>query len=121
MEVTIKTMLGSTFPLPVTPAMTLREVKQQIKDKEGFPIEKQRLIYQGSELENDQATFGSLGLPEACTLHLALRLQSSPVAAAAAAAPVPAATATTTSSGLPPGWEMRTAADGRSGGIALPK
>jgi len=94
MEITIKTMVGDAYQLQVDPNWTLAQVKEKIREKEGFPVEKQRLLHVGKELEPDSMRLSELGVTEQATLHLALRL-------AAVVEP------------LPSGWEQRTTPDGK--------
>jgi len=43
---------GGFLCLEVDPTTTLKEVKEMIREKKGIPIEKQRLIFVGKELED---------------------------------------------------------------------
>jgi hypothetical protein len=70
----VKTLTGKTIICSLNPEMTIGEVKRQISDAEQIPVDQQRLVYQGKQLEDDQ-TLGSYAISDSCTLHLVLRLR----------------------------------------------
>ena len=73
-QIFIKTLQGKTMTVNVNDEDTIESIKQKILDKEGIPIEQQRLVFNGKQLEDDQ-TVGGYNLENNSNIHLVLRLK----------------------------------------------
>ncbi len=73
-ELYIKTLTGKTFSLKFNNTDTVKYVKFRIQIKEGIPIDQQRLICSGNQLE-DHRTLADYNIQSGSILHLVLRLR----------------------------------------------
>jgi hypothetical protein len=69
----VKTLTGRIITLQIEPDYTIALVKQMIQDKEGIPIDQQRLIFAGQQL-SDSSTLAEYRIYNRTTLILILRL-----------------------------------------------
>ena len=69
MPIFVKSLTGKTIRLEVEPRDTVLDVKEQIKDKEGIPIEEQCLVMEDDELE-DGHTLADCNIQKDSTVHL---------------------------------------------------
>lgn len=72
-EVTVKTLTGKTITLYVQRSEAVSNIKAKLRDKEGIPIDQQRLIFSGRILEDDY-TVSQYSIQDKCVLHLVVRL-----------------------------------------------
>ena len=73
-EFFVKTLTGKSLVIRHTPGLTIRQVKEDIFKMEHIPIDQQRLVFHGKNLEDDH-TVADYAVQAGNTLHLVLRLR----------------------------------------------
>ncbi len=71
-QIFLRTASGRTIIMDATPTITVGELKNYYRDKEGLPPELQRVIYASHQLDDDTASLGCVGVVAECTVHFLL-------------------------------------------------
>jgi hypothetical protein len=70
----VKTLTGKTITLAADTSKSIASVKLNIQNGEGIPVDQQRIIHAGLQLE-DGRTMGDYSVTPLSTMHLVLRLR----------------------------------------------
>ena len=71
MKIVVKTLTGKTFTLEVAADDLIENIKTQIYDKEGLPLDQQRLVFAGDIQLDDGKTLADYKITEDfCTIFL---------------------------------------------------
>ena len=75
-QIFIKTLTGKTITLQVEGSGTVGDIKSEIQYKKGIPMDDQKLIFKGMQLEN-HSKLTDYDIQRESTLHLVLKLKPS--------------------------------------------
>lgn len=73
-QVFVKTLTGQSIPIDYRADLTIAELKNEVSSREGVPVQQQRLIFQGKQLEND-STLEDYNIQPSNTIHLVLHVK----------------------------------------------
>ena len=73
----VKTRSGETVSVACEVSDKIEDVKAKIEEKEGVPVDQQRLIFAGKQLDG-QKTLQECGINEGDSLSMVLRLRGGP-------------------------------------------
>lgn len=74
MRISVKTLTGKTIRCNVDPDEHVEYLKLRIKDQEGMPIDQQRIMFSGIQLEDDKI-LSNYKILNGSILHIVLRLR----------------------------------------------
>lgn len=74
MPITVKTLTGTMIRLEVEPSNSVEALKTMIWEAEGIPLDQQRLIFNGKQLEEGR-TLSVYNITSGSIMHLILRLR----------------------------------------------
>ncbi|KAK6455250.1 ubiquitin-related domain-containing protein [Scheffersomyces xylosifermentans] len=74
MQVKVKTLTGRDILVDIEPVDRIIRIKEMMEEKEGIPPAQQRLIFNGSQLD-DEKTVQESGIQAGASLHLVLTLR----------------------------------------------
>ena len=77
MQVFVKTLTGKTISVDVEPDESVESLKAKISEKEGVPVDQQRIIFGGKQLDALKS-LSDYDIDDDSTLHLVLRLRGGP-------------------------------------------
>ena len=73
MQIFVKTLTGRTVTIVVEEDDTILNVKMKLQEKDNVPVDEQRLIFGGHQLE-DKQSLNHYKIERNATIHLVLRL-----------------------------------------------
>jgi len=82
MKILVKTLNDKTIPLDIPEYRTVIQLKEQIQKKENIPVDHQRLIYLGKEMDDEignelseRKSMSNYNIEDGSTLYLVLKLR----------------------------------------------
>lgn len=74
MQFFVRDLTGNTLTFDYKSTLTIGQIKEQIFEKQGIPVDQQRIVFGGKQLE-DNRTLDEYEISDKSTLHLVLRLR----------------------------------------------
>jgi len=77
----VRLLSGACLAFSLNPEMTIAQVKEEIFNQQQIPVEQQRLVYQGKQLDErdsvtgEEHTLGYYQVGDNASIHLVLRLR----------------------------------------------
>lgn len=71
MQITIETITGKATTFEVEPTSCIKVIKTMIQDKDGIPLDQQRLIFDGKALQEDK-TIADCNIQNGSIIKLAI-------------------------------------------------
>ena len=72
-KIIIQGLNGKTLSLSITPNTTIKDIKQQIEEKEGWPQKQQKLVFAGRFLDDDNAKIRKYNITKDSVIHINLQ------------------------------------------------
>ena len=74
MKIFVETLTGKTIAVEVVQTEKVESAKAKIQDKGGIPVDQQRILFAGIQLENGHI-LSDYNVQDKSTLHLVLRMK----------------------------------------------
>ena len=74
MQIFVRNLEGANIAVEVEPNESIASIKAKIQEKQGVPVDRQRLVFGGKQLE-DNHTLADHNVQANSTLHLVIRMQ----------------------------------------------
>lgn len=74
LQVHVKTFAGKTITVEVEPDESIESLKNKLQSKEGIPINQQRILFGGKQLDSKK-TISDYDIQNESTMHMVLRLR----------------------------------------------
>ena len=80
MQIFVKTLTGKNITLDgMFPTDSIDTMRQKIREKEGFPVEQQFLVFSGMQLVDGNCSLQAYNIPAFARLHVILRMAGQPL------------------------------------------
>ena len=73
-QIFVKTLTGKAITISIRPSETIMVLKEKVEIQEGIPVDQQRIIFAGQQLE-DGGRLEDYNIPKESSVHLVLRLR----------------------------------------------
>lgn len=69
-QICIKMVIGLSLELEIDSTKSLGELKSMIEKSKGIPVDRQRLVFAGKQLDNNSSTLAYSNIENGATIHL---------------------------------------------------